>query len=44
MANIGSPERIWEVTPLEEPVGIPLEQPIETPDPVTVPEEEEVPA
>lgn len=44
MANIGTPERVWEVTPLEEPVGVPLEEP--TP-PVEAPVEvpgEEVPA
>lgn len=35
--QIGEPQRIIEVTPLEEPVPLPREQPSE---PVTQPEEE----
>lgn len=42
MANIGEPQRVWEVQPDEEPIGRPLEEPEQAP--IELPEEEEVPA
>lgn len=41
MANIGKPQRVWEVKPVENPV--PQKQPEQVPEPVKVPEREPVP-
>lgn len=38
MANIGQPERVWEVVPDEEPCSVPQELPEE--EPLEVPEED----
>lgn len=47
MANIGEPQRTWEIVPDVEPIGVPLpdfeEEPLSEPAP-TRRREEEVPA
>jgi hypothetical protein len=42
MANIGEPERIIEILPVEEPAAVPA--PTEVPAPEREPDPEEVPA